>query len=119
LSILLQESNMPLIIDQPEDDLDNRFIYDEVVQLLRRRRGQRQIIVATHNANVPVGGDAEMIVALDTKEQNDTNTGPNGNLRCDIVAQGFIDNVGVRSQVALILEGGEEALKRRYEKYGF
>lgn len=116
LSILLLESDDPLVVDQPEDDLDNRFIYDEVVQLLRRERGRRQIIVATHNANIPVGGDAEMIVALDVADGGEATR---RNLSCMIVAQGFIDDEDVRDQVALVLEGGEEALRRRYRKYGF
>ena len=116
LSIILLESEDPLIIDQPEDDLDNRFIYHEVVGLLRRERGKRQVIVATHNANIPVAGDAEMVIALDTEEPSD---GRSSELQCVPAAAGFIDNTDVRDQITLILEGGEEAFRLRRQKYGF
>lgn len=116
LSIILLESTHPLIIDQPEDDLDNRFIYEEVVHVLRRERGRRQIILATHNANLPVGGDAEMIVALDTEEVSDDQE--NG-LKCVAAATGFVDDPDVRYQVTSVLEGGEEAFRVRRRRYGF
>jgi hypothetical protein len=116
LSIILLESEHPLIIDQPEDDLDNRFIYDEVVQILRRERDRRQVLVATHNANIPVAGDAELIVALDTQEES---VAGRTDLRCRVVANGFVDNPLVSDQVKVILEGGEVAFKLRQQKYGF
>ncbi|MBN1316153.1 MAG: AAA family ATPase [Anaerolineales bacterium] len=114
LSIILLESNRPLLIDQPEDDLDNRFIYDGVVRLLRDMRGQRQIIMATHNPNIPVGGDAELIVALEAVSDEDPTR-----LQARIVASGFIDEPNTRDQVKLILEGGDAAFARRRRKYGF
>ncbi|MGB6583494.1 MAG: hypothetical protein WBF34_36815, partial [Streptosporangiaceae bacterium] len=61
LLLLLGASTSPLIIDQPEDDLDNRFVYNGIVQRLRSLKGSRQVIVSTHNANVPVLGDAELV----------------------------------------------------------
>ena len=70
LLLLLGVSRAPLIIDQPEDDLDNRFVYDGIVSNLRDLKGKRQIIASTHNANVPVLGDAELIVALEGSGQN-------------------------------------------------
>lgn len=97
-----------LIIDQPEDDLDNRFIYEDIVQILRNAKGKRQIIVATHNPNIPVLGDAELIVAMDVHE---------GKAR--ISAQGAVDRLEVRDAVKRIMEGGEDAFKRRAEKYGW
>jgi hypothetical protein len=116
LSIILLESDHPLIIDQPEDDLDNRFIYDEVVKVLREERGQRQMLVATHNANIPVAGDAELIIALDTQEEmvNDRTS-----LHCRVLARGFVDNPNVKQQVKDILEGGDKAFELRKQKYGF
>jgi hypothetical protein len=114
LSIILLESDRPLLIDQPEDDLDNRFIYDGVVKLLRDRRGQRQMIMATHNPNIPVGGDAEFIVALEAVSDDDPTK-----LRAQDVASGFIDEPETQGQVKLILEGGEAAFERRRRKYGF
>src|SRR5690606_10492543 len=64
LSLLLSAGDQPIIIDQPENDLDNQYVYNVVVDLLRRRKFSRQIIIVTHNANIPVNGDAEIIVAL-------------------------------------------------------
>lgn len=115
LSIILLESPYPLILDQPEDDLDNRFIYDEIVQILRRERGKRQMLIATHNPNIPVAGDAEQIFALMAEEEHEGK----GDLRCRIQAQGFIDARKVADQVVSILDGGKEAFERRKEKYGF
>jgi len=107
LSLILVERRTPLVIDQPEDDLDNRFIFDEVVQTLRREKERRQFIVATHNANIPVSGDAELIVVLDADEKH-------GWITC----QGSIDDPAMREPVENILEGGREAFRIRKEKYG-
>jgi len=65
LALALTAGEEPLLIDQPEDDLDNRYVFAEVVQVLARVCQHRQVIVATHNSNIPVLGDAEMVVALD------------------------------------------------------
>ena len=62
LLISLEESKCPILIDQPEDDLDNRSIYDDLVQFIRRRKQERQIIIVTHNANIVLGADAEEII---------------------------------------------------------
>src|SRR5262249_55148050 len=69
LLILLAQRQKPLVIDQPEDDLDNRFIFKDVVQRLRDAKNERQLILSTHNANIPVLGDAELIVVLDSEEE--------------------------------------------------
>jgi hypothetical protein len=107
LSLILVERRTPLIIDQPEDDLDNRFIFEEIVQTLRREKERRQFIVATHNANIPVSGDAELIVVLDADEEH-------GWTAC----LGSIDDPAMREPVENILEGGREAFRIRKEKYG-
>jgi PHP family Zn ribbon phosphoesterase len=107
LSLILVERKTPLIIDQPEDDLDNRFIFDEIVQALRREKERRQFIVATHNANIPVSGDAELIIVLDADEEH-------GWIAC----LGSIDDPAMREPVENILEGGREAFRIRKEKYG-
>ena len=70
LLLLLGASKAPLVIDQPEDDLDNRFVYDGIVQRLRELKGTRQIIASTDNVNVPVLGDAELIVAREGDGQH-------------------------------------------------
>jgi chromosome segregation protein len=102
------ESDIPLIVDQPEDSLDNKFVYDEVVRLLRREKEKRQFIVATHNANIPVLGDAELILALEAAGE-----------RGWVEQSDSIDNSDVQEAVKKILEGGKEAFERRREKYGF
>ncbi|MET7952257.1 hypothetical protein [Micromonospora sp. NPDC005324] len=102
-----------MILDQPEDDLDNRFIFDDVVQMIRSQKalsldgGNRQIIAATHNPNIPVLGDAELVVVLDA-----------GNDQVRVLAQGSIDADDIRIHIRQVLEGGEEAFLRRYKKYG-
>jgi hypothetical protein len=108
LTLLLVESDIPLIVDQPEDSLDNKFIYEEVVRLLRQEKEKRQFIIATHNANIPVLGDAELIMALEAEEE-----------RGWIEQRDAIDNLEVQEAVKKILEGGEDAFERRREKYGF
>jgi len=108
LLLIMQASDAPLLIDQPEDDLDNRFIYDDVVKRLRAAKSRRQFLVATHNANIPVLGDAEQIIVLDASDRGGR-----------VVARGAIDRSEVREAAELILEGGEEAFARRREKYGW
>jgi hypothetical protein len=110
LLLLLGASNAPLVIDQPEDDLDNRFIYDGIVTHLRKLKGKRQIIASTHNANVPVLGDAELIVALE-------GDGQNGRAAADGI--GSLDDVAIRSHVENVLEGGPAAFNARQHLYGF
>lgn len=108
LSLLLSAGEEPLIIDQPEDDLDNRYIYDVVVSLLRQRKFSRQIIIATHNANIPVNGDAELIVALGVDNRMGT-----------VLAVGSIDRPDVKENVSYIMEGSPEAFRLRRERYGY
>lgn len=110
LLLLLEASDAPLIIDQPEDDLDNSFIYSGVVRHLRELKGKRQIIASTHNANVPVLGDAELIVAL----ESDGNRG-----RPTEAGVGSLDDRAVRALVEDILEGGPAAFDARQHLYGF
>lgn len=108
LSLLLSAGSDPIILDQPEDDLDNQYVYNVVVDLLRRKKFSRQIIIATHNANIPVNGDAELIVALGVQNQG-------GRVLC----QGSIDEDSVKRWVSLIMEGSVEAFRRRRDRYGF
>lgn len=113
LLLLFAQGDRPLILDQPEDDLDNRFVYEDVVALLRDEKGttdpkrRRQIVVATHNANIPVNGDAELVLGLVGTSQG-----------CTVTTRGSIDDEGVRQEIRAVLEGGEEAFRRRAEKYG-
>ncbi len=114
LLLLLLESDAPLIVDQPEDDLDNRFITEGVVPRMREEKQRRQFVFSTHNANIPVLGDAELIVGL-------TASGEAEGGRARIAAEhvGSIDDRPVRDLVEEILEGGKEAFERRRRKYGF
>ena len=107
LILLFAQENRILIIDQPEEDLDNRFIYEDVVKILREMKGKRQIILVTHNANIPVLGDSELVLVLDSV-----------NDECKIVNQGSIDKKSIVEDIKSIMEGGEEAFRRRVEKYG-
>lgn len=110
LLLLLGTSRVPLVIDQPEDDLDNRFVYDGIVKNLRELKGKRQIIVSTHNANVPVLGDAELIIALEGSGQNGKPV--EGGI-------GSLDDATIRALAESILEGGPAAFNARQHLYGF
>ena len=114
LLLLLLESGAPLVIDQPEDDLDNRFITDGVVPTMKNEKRKRQFIFSTHNANIPVLGDAELIIGLSTGSQNDIVQG-----RISDRHMGSIDIQPVREMVEEILEGGKTAFEMRRQKYGF
>src|SRR5690606_25272109 len=114
LLILLLEANAPLVVDQPEDDLDNRFITDGVVPRMKEEKRRRQFIFATHNANIPVLGDAELIVGL-------TASGEAGQGKAKLPSEhmGSIDTLLVRELVEEVLEGGKDAFEMRRRKYGF
>ncbi|MEO3711344.1 TrlF family AAA-like ATPase [Roseateles flavus] len=108
LNLLLARGDGPIIIDQPEDELDSSFIYKNLVDDFRKVKSRRQLIVATHNANLPVNGDAELVLAL---------KGETGRGR--IQAQGGLDRKEVVEAVLDIMEGSEQAFRRRSEKYHF
>lgn len=116
LLVLFLESETPLVIDQPEDDLDNRFITDIVIPTLRQEKRRRQFIFATHNANLPVLGDAELIVALEASSDSEAPTGA-AEIKDDHL--GAIDTLSVKWLVEQILEGGKQAFETRRAKYGF
>jgi hypothetical protein len=114
LLLLLLESDAPLVVDQPEDDLDNRFIYEGVVPRMREEKRRRQFIFSTHNANIPVLGDAELIVGLSASGEAEE-----GQARVAPEDMGSIDMASVRDLVEELLEGGREAFELRRLKYGF
>lgn len=108
LAIMLSaDSSTPLIIDQPEDNLDGEFIYQSVVPVLRRAKERRQVIVVTHNANIAVLGDAEQIVVLRASNEQGV-----------IVSRGSIDDQETRESACALLEGSREAFHRRARIYG-
>jgi energy-coupling factor transporter ATP-binding protein EcfA2 len=106
--VLCSSGNHPLIVDQPEDNLDGEFIYHTLVPVLRRAKERRQIIVVTHNANIAVLGDAELIVAL-----------KGGAEKGLIICRGSIDHELTREEACKVLEGAKEAFQRRARTYGF
>ena len=110
LHLLLLDNPDPLIVDQPEDNLDNAFIAERIVSELRSAKLGRQFIFATHNANIPVFGDAEWIGVMQALE--DQAIMPDN-------FQGAVDVSEIREQSASILEGGREAFIQRKDKYGF
>ncbi len=101
LHLLLLDSAGPLVVDQPEDDLDNRFITEAIVPAIRKEKARRQFLLATHNANIPVLGDAELIVAMSATGEAD-----GGQASVPKESLGAIDNPGVQQAVTDILEGG-------------
>lgn len=104
LPILLLEGNTPLIIDQPEDNLDNRFVYDTIVAALKSVKSMRQLIFVTHNPNIPVLGDAARVIVM----QSDGMSG-------SVKTLGDVD--GCRAEIVDLLEGGKEAFDKRKAKY--
>ena len=114
LLLLLLESEAPLVIDQPEDDLDNRFITEGIVPIMRQEKRRRQFVFSTHNANIPVLGDAEQIFGLAASGE-----AKDGNARIAPEHMGSIDSRPVRVLVEEILEGGKDAFEMRRSKYGF
>lgn len=110
LHLLLLENCEPLIADQPEDHLDNAFIADHIVRELRVTKQCRQFLLATHNANIPVFGDAEWIAPLYERAHH-------GGV--DELAMGSIDLNSVKVRVSQILEGGRDAFEMRRAKYGY
>ena len=105
LAFLLAHGNEPLVLDQPEDDLDNHLIYELVVQQIRENKLRRQILVVTHNPNIVVNGDAEMLYAMDFKEG-----------QCKVIEQGSLQERAMRNEVCRVMEGGLEAFERRYRR---
>jgi len=105
--MLTSESRAPLIVDQPEDNLDSEFIYKTLVPVIRAAKERRQVIVVTHNANIAVLGDAELIVALKATAD-----------KAQIVTRGSIDHSETCEAACNILEGSREAFDRRAAVYG-
>jgi chromosome segregation protein len=111
LSVLLNQEGNPLLIDQPEDDIDNRAIND-IIQNIWIAKSKRQLIFTSHNANLVVNGDAELVICCDYKESSQQTQG-------EIKYEGAIDNPEIKNEITLIMEGGEKAFRLRKEKYGF
>lgn len=128
LILHLSNSQHPILIDQPEDNLDNRTIYSQLNDFVRLRKADRQIIMVTHNANLVVGTDAEcVIVSNQSGQRSGIENNENrfeyftGSLECSFISQedsGRLNAQGIREHVCEILEGGIQAFKERERKYG-
>ena len=135
LKLLLEFSNKkcPILIDQPEDSLDNRAIYNELVTYIRKKKTERQIILVTHNPNIVVGADAENVIVANQHGTDSLNENGmkfqyvNGSLEYtkkrpknyDSKKDLVLTSQGIREHVCEILEGGEKAFQERENKYGF
>lgn len=132
LKLLLDFSDKkcPILIDQPEDNLDNRAIYNELVKYIRRKKKERQIILVTHNPNIVVGADSEEVIVANQNGKNSPNLDSikfqyvigsleNSKQRTNNTEIPLLFRCGIREHVCDILEGGENAFKDRENKYGF
>ncbi len=130
LIVGLSKSKAPILIDQPEDNLDNRSITTDLVEYLKNKKLERQIILVTHNANVVVNADAENIIVANQKGQGDIET--SSPFQFDYVVgslentfptipeeKDILKSMGIREHIADIVEGGRIAFQKREEKYGF
>lgn len=120
------ESKCPIIIDQPEDDLDNRAIYSELVTFLKQKKKERQIILVTHNANVVVNADSELIIVANQHGIHSPNMnnhkfqykfGSIESLDHDPSCSSTLNQKTIKSHICEILEGGDRAFKLREQKY--
>ena len=107
LAFLLSFGNEPLVLDQPEDDLDNHLIYDLIVKQIRENKLRRQLLIVTHNPNIVVNGDAEEVHVMEF-----------GRGQCYVKQSGSLQNKAVREEVCQVMEGGREAFRRRWERLG-
>lgn len=128
LKLILEfsDSKIPVLIDQPEDSLDNRAIYSELTKYIKKTKKNRQIIIVTHNPNIVVSGDAENIIVANQQSDNSPNQNGkkfdyvngalenrNNNSKSEFILQKY----NIREHVCDILEGGEDAFIRREKKY--
>ena len=131
LMLLLDFSNKqcPILIDQPEDDLDNRAIYNELVTYIKNKKKERQIIIVTHNSNIVIGADSELVIVSNQQGVNSPNRNNKkfdyifGSIESSMEKDNDIREIlysqGIRQHICEILEGGEIAFKNRERKYGF
>lgn len=130
LLISLAQSKCPILIDQPEDDLDNRSIYEDLISFIKEKKKERQIIVVTHNANIVLGSDAEEIIIANQNGKNALNKKYRfeyriGSIEDNLpiiekdmqISVGILNQQGVQQHICDILEGGEKAFDLRKNKY--
>lgn len=106
LTFILSFGTAPLVLDQPEDDLDNHLVYSLIVDKIKEIKQRRQVIVVTHNANIPVNGDAEYIISMSSDTHN-----------LKIQAEGTIERENVKQEICEVMEGGIDAFRTRARRY--
>ncbi len=111
LLLRLDKSTDPLLIDQPEDNLDNKSVYDQLVEEFKRIKQRRQLLIATHNPNLVVNTDAEQIIVAEYRKKEKT-----GYIS---YTAGSIEDKDVREKICRILEGGKDAFINRERRYDF
>jgi type III restriction enzyme len=111
LWVLLNEPGPPLVIDQPEDDLDNK-VMSQTAEKIWSAKQRRQIIFSSHNANIVVNGDADLLICCDYRVAGEQSGGL-------VKLQGAIDIQDIRHEIAAVMEGGKDAFRLRKDKYGF
>uniref|UniRef100_Q3AQ59 Putative ATPase involved in DNA repair n=1 Tax=Chlorobium chlorochromatii (strain CaD3) TaxID=340177 RepID=Q3AQ59_CHLCH len=128
LFLQISSSEFPILIDQPEDNLDNRTIYELLCKMIKEKKKERQILIVSHNANLVVATDTENIIVANQKGQSDGSSGGtyrfeyvNGSLEHTKIKDdrilSILQSQGIREHVCDILEGGDEAFKQREKKY--
>lgn len=128
--ISLEDNRCPILIDQPEDDLDNRSIYNDLVKYIREKKKERQFIIVTHNANVVLGADAEEVIIANQDGVGTENSERrfeyrSGSIENDLIPKdrngiplsGILNQSGIQTQICDILEGGRTAFQLRQNKY--
>lgn len=106
LTFILSYGNNPILLDQPEDDLDNHLIYELIVKRLRKSKEHRQIIIVTHNANIPVNGDAEFVIAMNPEVRT-----------IEVLHSGAIEELEIKKEICEVMEGGQDAFQLRSKRY--
>ncbi|WP_085520942.1 hypothetical protein [Tuberibacillus sp. Marseille-P3662] len=129
LFLHLSNAKYPILIDQPEDNLDNRTIFTELNTFIKDKKIERQVIIVTHNANLVVLTDAEQVIVANQSGQQINRENAQyqfeyvtGALECthnNPLAKGILFHIGIKEHVCDILEGGKEAFEKREEKYGW
>lgn len=126
LIISLANSKYPILIDQPEDDLDNRSIFNELIPYIKEKKKERQFIIVTHNANVVLGGDAEEVIVANQDGDNSPNEKSRfeylsgsieNNMPIDENSNGILKKSGIQQHICDVLEGGKVAFELRTKKY--
>lgn len=113
IKLQVEKNDMPLLIDQPEDELDNKSIVNDLVSLLRNQKKKRQIILVTHNANIVIGADSDQVIIATEKDQT------NDQEAKFVYRGGALDDEKIKTDICNILEGGRQAFAKRENRYGF